>query len=809
MMTRRQSSRSENRSRKVCCLAGWVLTLGLILPACGSDSKGDPGGDGGCTRSGKRELTVVGNPNRNLQIGTGSELQVVLVEKCVGGLRNESITYQIQNSKGDASLAQVGATSGQTSPLIVSTQESGIAAANLLAGTKTGSLMVWAHHPSVPEGVFFSISIRPVRHQILREGEREQFVPVNQAWDLNVRVTDADSNEPVGGVGVKFSITDPGVGNAKLRAASATTNLTGGASIPFLTGTITTTYTVVAEGEQEELGKVDFLIHVTSLPACQTKSDCPMGYLCQAGKCIEEAVGTECAAADQCPSGYTCEGGMCRPEGSLPGNCDGSSECPPGYYCENHSCYRCDDTVRDPKCTSGQGACQVDTDCPQGYSCQNGVCVPDHHCQFASDCPERFHCENGECVPDTPSGGCSEDADCPPGSKCSNGVCVVDNPDCSKDEDCPPGYKCENGTCVPDTPSGCQDDQDCPPGYRCLNGVCTPDNPGGVVLPDLSGTWYTHHTFDLRNALLGIGSMQGALDLVNKAINFCKFTGNSMVDDILCGLVHQYVPEWVGNLIRILTNLSYVLSELRVDGEMELVHLNPKELVSGTENWTRIMVRYLDACCEGRGNKCVPYNEPDFPYCATIDIAREDLRDLGKVGLEVKPFNAKIQVVTQGHQNSFQLVVSDRKVNIEYSKFVSYLVDLMIQIFTGYEGLKAALDDLIDCSAIQAMVEDLWASIGLGNIFGGVVPAPDIRAACNSLKPKAADLIGVLLKQIGVGWKILNFSGQANVTVQDGDPPWGMLLGSTEHEKTKDGSWHGHMTIIVGGSVSGSWYAER
>jgi hypothetical protein len=121
----------------------------------------------------------------------------------------------------------------------------------------------------------------------------------------------------------------------------------------------------------------------------------------------------------------------------------------------------------------------------------------------------------------------------------------------------------------------------------------------------------------------------------------------------------------------------------------------------------------------------------------------------------------------------------------------------LIQIFTGYDSLDEALIDIIDCQAIQDLVDDL-----LGDW------APDVRQACENFKPSAGALLRGLLDQIAVEWSVLEFSGWATITAE-GDPPYGTDLGYSNHETSGDGHWEGGITIVVSGDVDGSWWAER
>jgi hypothetical protein len=229
---------------------------------------------------------------------------------------------------------------------------------------------------------------------------------------------------------------------------------------------------------------------------------------------------------------------------------------------------------------------------------------------------------------------------------------------------------------------------------------------------------------------------------------------------------------------------------------MELTHLNPRELISGTETWDIILIRYLNASCEGQPAGCNPSNQPDFPDCATIDMAREDIGPTDSV-FKVEAFTGKVNIDDSGAIVKYTLGIDKRKIRINFSKFVSFIIDLLIQIFTGYDSLDEALIDIIDCVAINDLVQDF---------SGGW--APDITQACENMKPSAAALLRGLLDQIAVEWSVLEFSGWATITAE-GDPPYGTDLGFSNHETGGDGFWDGEVQIVIPGSVEGSWWAER
>ncbi len=134
---------------------------------------------------------------------------------------------------------------------------------------------------------------------------------------------------------------------------------------------------------------------------CGSDDQCPAGYVCRNGKCVEKE---PCASDADCPSGTACVNGACVKKLA----CAFDSDCPPGRICSSGRC------VEKP-------ACSADSDCASGYVCRSGKCVKKPDCSRDSDCPSGTVCKDGACVKKS---GCRSDSDCPQGKVCKNGVCV-------------------------------------------------------------------------------------------------------------------------------------------------------------------------------------------------------------------------------------------------------------------------------------------------------------------------------------------------------------------------------------------------
>ncbi len=202
-----------------------------------------------------------------------------------------------------------------------------------------------------------------------------------------------------------------------------------------------------------------------------TNGDCPTGFQCAAGTCVQP-----CSMGEfPCAGGFVCSNGLCIPDGCQ------NLNCPAGFLC------KVDDT--------GTAQCVdpcVNVNCPNGFRCQLGVCIDDSCSTFG--CPEGQKCVGNPpmCQAD-PCFGVS----CATGQYCNGqGQCVVD---CA--QMCTTGDICLNGECVPDPCKGvrcpsaqvcsiqqgagvCIDNQcvgGCRDAQTCCNGMCVEDQCRALV----------------------------------------------------------------------------------------------------------------------------------------------------------------------------------------------------------------------------------------------------------------------------------------------------------------------------------------
>jgi len=221
---------------------------------------------------------------------------------------------------------------------------------------------------------------------------------------------------------------------------------------------------------------------------CQSTSECPLGFLCIDGDCLEG-----CLSDRDCPRDRHCKADE-PPHGRCLA-CLTSEHCLGNQTCIFGNCVAtcrsgadCQGTPETPLCDTTSGlcvACLTETDCPLGSLCMDRRCLPG--CRSDRDCPPPQKCDrsygsNGGCFP------CIQDGDC--GDKvCRDHQCVIDcslircpterpvcDPvtgaclQCLRKEDCPRGHLCIQNVCQP----GCETDLDCGSSLHCGNGSCVP-----------------------------------------------------------------------------------------------------------------------------------------------------------------------------------------------------------------------------------------------------------------------------------------------------------------------------------------------
>ena len=417
---------------------------------------------------------------------------------------------------------------------------------------------------------------------------------------------------------------------------------------------------------------------------------------------------------------------------------------------------------------SGAGImlCKVDSDCPAQEMCDTttGMCKPLPACSNDPtnpvSCPQGYQCLNSECTPAF-TVGCATNADCGPGFTCDTGTgtCTASNPECSNDNDCQNGYTCKGGTCL----------------------------PPNVPVPDISGSWYTAHTFQIGDAIPLTQQLGGPIRTIDRLL-LGQFGLPKWLNDFLQGIIKKYIPPWVGTVVHILDVVETFLHDLRARGYMSVTQStkpdgSPAPAWTATEQWSSFVFYDLDLCN--------PIPADPTPDCARVDLMVDDPLTAASVGLKVHPFAGTVN----GSTSPPQIVVNQRKVDLHIGKLIGWLADKLVSLFTQYSTVKEALVDAVDCQSISDALNQ-WSGGVTGDLTGVC------QSAVNALAQKVEDTLYNLAFNVGA----LTFKGTA--TIQTDGSNYATDLGDPNFEKTKDGKYDGSF-VLKAATFPGWWYASR
>lgn len=353
----------------VSCIV--AVTAGLVACEPGTVDD-DPDG---------ARLSLAGPSEVHMSPGEAVELAWLLVRQSSGPEPGQTLVFTIISPSDDHGCALSLDSSV--------TDTNGLGGATFTAGDHSLAvpLQVMAEVTSIPLSeqtpppVSFTIYVEDAQ-RILREepAGRDRYEGVTGGnVQLAVRAS-TSGNRPLTGETISWEITSGGAGGASFTAANSVTDARGVAFGELRCGSVPSTMTVQAT--LEGTAPVVFTINVSEWGSCTGAGDCPPGWECRDGSCIEPT--PDCTDDEECGEGMRCRFGECVTAATGDG-CKTDAECDPGETCVAGICTGCEETG-----------------CP---------------CETVDDCPEGFICEAGECVCDGPD--CGGD---PPG-------CEIDDPD--------------------------------------------------------------------------------------------------------------------------------------------------------------------------------------------------------------------------------------------------------------------------------------------------------------------------------------------------------------------------------------------
>lgn len=441
-------------------------------------------------------------------------------------------------------------------------------------------------------------------------------------------------------------------------------------------------------------------------------------------------------------------------------------------------------------------------------------------CTSTAQCPSGLSCVQGTCQdPGDIGGSCgSNDRPCPLGYKCNptSGLCEPGlGGGC---ETCPTGFHCDvaANTCVPDE-GGCSTTFPCPNGFDCTNGICIP--AGGVI--DVTGHWYTKHTFNVAEALPSWVRTSGAAVRVIDQTLQGQLGLPGWVNSLISGLLQQYIPDWVYTVVTLLDTMFTVFSHLRTEGEMDLVANGGPSVLAGQEYWTSFVFYLLSQC-----NGAIAGSIWQPPACARVDIYTTEL-DQADLAVDVRPFAATLGGPTGG---PYTLLVSKREARMRFAGILKYVVDQAMLISTGYPSLedKACCTgtqvpgpncaERPDCGPGSGALSHLIDCEGVNELVQGVISI-DVTALCETAVTLGGQAIGNALRNVVLSQDVLEFAGQATAKA-GATASYAEELGAAGMDALDnrgiftvnpgDGRWDGKFRIGVAvNGVPGRWRASR
>lgn len=403
----------------------------------------------------------------------------------------------------------------------------------------------------------------------------------------------------------------------------------------------------------------------------------------------------------------------------------------------------------------GFKSCDKDADCVAPNVCNTaaGKCVP----------PQAKN--NGPCDP-------IEGQDCPPGQVCLSGVCMTPPGGCVTNDECPAGYLCKSGTCVPDTKGqpGCKNNNNCPGGQICVNGKCTPK--GACNIPHakdrMKGNFKLDSKLKVRDGLKGLskGVLSTATTLQNIINGNFGISGlpsflSSMVGSLVQNLIHQYVPPWGKQVIKLLATIDDVIDDTRV---VSIEHIQAKgnDMYTGWSTWQLVEFEF-----QGVKVSKPPQNIPGLGKVTTTSYTAREVCGV--------------------------FFIDKHKVKNHIGKLYRWAIEALI---TGiscamkntpcYPGLYAMFNDLIKCPQLAQAVSSQLNNPGLHSLILG---------ACQSQKQTFVKLLIKELDDLAAKLTYMSLKAKADIP---------------NNNKLVNGRWYGTLGGGYGkGNFEGDFFGFR
>lgn len=350
--------------------------------------------------------------------------------------------------------------------------------------------------------------------------------------------------------------------------------------------------------------------------------------------------------------------------------------------------------------------------------------------------------------------------------------------------------------------STCRTTLDCADGFVCAAGICI--DPGGNNsnpvphldnLPGLTGEWSVEYRLDWSDYLGSLQDLGSEIDLADSILNGALV--NIPGGELFTGFIDDYVPSWLGDLVRLLNDVVTFFQDVRMTGTMTVAHdVNDFYSLIVNENWLFGYVEIVD--------QCGPLGKADarYPACAQLQIPLNNfITDFGGQ-IRVQPLEYTGRIITES-PNRYSVQFTERAVEVEVGKFLRYVLDRATQIATGdqFPTLATALASSVNCGGVADNLENSL----LCTVFR-FCNEEVMLGACSEGIQLAAGEIEDRLDTVAVGLDVMRFTSAAGLTYDNGVPRRARALGSGSQPGTID---NGTFDLGRQSVLTGTWRASR
>lgn len=323
---------------------------------------------------------------------------------------------------------------------------------------------------------------------------------------------------------------------------------------------------------------------------------------------------------------------------------------------------------------------------------------------------------------------------------------------------------------------------------------------------NVAGTWPTQYVFDISDYLFGISNIADELDFLDRLLSGNISTGFPPLDALIQGVVQQYIPAWVRDLVDMLNTAATLFEEVDAFGSMNVGQDLPLDqwatttALHASETWSIMYVRLVDQCPNGRATTTpVP-----FPECARVPVPIMSTptpigsgTNAPEMQVYVKPFDGTLQA----GRPAADFVLHSREVEMELQKLVLIALNAATRLITNgqFQTLQAALQNAADCPGLGLRAYNFARNtLGMSQALA-LLAQTTVEDQCNGVIQGVIDMIG----GIGVSWDAFEFD-QAGHAV-DLNPQDGQNRADQLQLLTVPDSLDGRFRFALSSHLGGEW----